>query len=186
MKLKTHLFLWLLIISKISFSQDPIFSQYFLIPETSNPSFSGFMETTYAGVIHRTQWTDLDLRIDTQYGFVNTWSESMNSGIGLSILNHRESNTRYNHAQLNLNYAYRVQLSRDWYFRPAIEVGYGLKSFAFRGLLLSDQINIGSGFVSSASIDPLLENDKVHFFDFNAGLLFHNNNSWLALSLIHI
>ena len=46
-------------------AQDPIFTQYFLIPETLNPGFSGFLETTYAGIIHRSQWPDLDLKIDT-------------------------------------------------------------------------------------------------------------------------
>ena len=49
--------------SKLS-AQDPVFTQYFLIPETLNPGFSGFMETTYTGIIHREQWPDLDLKID--------------------------------------------------------------------------------------------------------------------------
>ena len=134
-------------------AQDPIFSQYFLIPETLNPSFSGFMETTYAGIIHRTQWPELDLKISTQYGFVNTYNDRMNSSYGLSILNQHENNTSYNHSQLNFNYAYKVRLDRDWYFKPGIEIGYGLKSYAFQNLVLADQINIGNGTINTSSID---------------------------------
>jgi type IX secretion system PorP/SprF family membrane protein len=167
-------------------AQDPIFTQYFLVPETMNPGFTGFMETTYAGVLHRTQWPNLALRINTQYGFFNTFSEQMNSGLGINILNQHENNTNYNFSQLNATYAYKVQLNRNWYFRPGLEIGYGTKSFAFQNLLLEDQIHIGSGYIDPSSVDPLVLNDRIHFLDFSAGLLFHTDNSWIALSAKHL
>ena len=71
-------------------AQDPVFSQYFLFPETMNPGFSGFMETTYLGIIHRSQWPELGLA-DTQYGFMNTWIEGMNSGVGVNVISHKET-----------------------------------------------------------------------------------------------
>lgn len=173
------------IYSKVN-AQDPVFTQYFLVPETLNPGFSGFMETTYAGIIHREQWPDLDLKIDTDYVFVNTWNENMNSGYGISILNQRENATNYNFTQVNANYAYRVRISDDWDFRPAIEIGFGLKSFAFQNLLLADQINIRTGIVNTNSIDPLLSTDKVSFFDATAGMVFNTENMWIGLSMKHL
>jgi type IX secretion system PorP/SprF family membrane protein len=167
-------------------AQDPIFSQYFLIPETLNPGFSGFMETTYAGIIHRTQWPDLELQITTNYGFVNTWSEKMNSGFGISLLNQHENVTNYNFSEVMLNYAYRVQLNDNWYFRPALEVGYGIKSYGFQNLILEDQINIRSGIINTTSIDPLLLNDKVNFIDFTAGMVFNTENAWVGLTVKHL
>lgn len=167
-------------------AQDPVFTQYFLVPETLNPGFSGFMETTYAGIIHRDQWSALNLNIDTDYAFVNTWSEKMNSGFGVSILNQRESATNYNFTEVNANYAYRVRISDDWYFRPAIEIGFGLKSFAFQNLLLEDQINIRSGQNNANSIDPLIANDKVSFFDISAGMVFNTDDLWIGLSMKHL
>lgn len=167
-------------------AQDPVFTQYFLIPETLNPGFSGFLETTYAGIIHRSQWPDLDLKIDTDYAFINTWSEKMNSGIGFSVLSHRENNTKYSFTQFNASYAYRVALNDEWYFRPAIEVGFGTKSFGFGNLILADQINIGSGTINPTSGDPTILNDKFQFFDFTAGMVINNENSWFGLSLKHI
>jgi hypothetical protein len=49
------------------------------------------METTYAGILHREQWPDLDLKVDTDYAFPNTWSDQMNSGIGVSFKPERET-----------------------------------------------------------------------------------------------
>lgn len=167
-------------------AQDPVFTQYFLIPETLNPGFSGFMETTYAGIIHREQWPDLELKIDTDYAFVNTWNENMNSGLGISVMNQRENITNYNFSQVNANYAYKVRVSDDWDFRPAVEVGFGFKSFAFQNLLLEDQINIGSGIINTNSIDPLLRNDKVSFFDVSAGMVFNTEDLWIGLSMKHL
>lgn len=167
-------------------AQDPIFTQYFLVPETLNPGFSGFMETTYTGIIHREQWPDLDLNIATDYAFINTWSEKMNSGLGLSVLNQRENISNYNFTQINANYAYKVRISDDWDFRPAIEVGFGLKSFAFQNLLLEDQINIKSGKNNSNSADPLLKNDKISFFDISAGMVFNTDDLWIGLSVKHL
>jgi len=167
-------------------AQDPIFTQYFLVPETLNPGFSGFMETTYTGIVHREQWPNLDLKVNTDYAFVNTWSESMNSGIGLSILNQRENQTSYNFTQVNANYAYKVRISDEWDFRPGIEIGFGLKSFAFQNLLLEDQINIRSGSINTSSIDPLFRNDKVTFFDISAGMVFNTDDLWIGLSMKHL
>ncbi|MEZ4975906.1 MAG: PorP/SprF family type IX secretion system membrane protein [Flavobacteriaceae bacterium] len=169
-----------------AFSQDPIFTQYFFLPETLNPAFTGFMETTYLGVIHRTQWPSLDLRVDTDYAFASTWKERMNSGIGIAIFNSRENVTNYSLTQFNLSYCYRVQLNDDWNLRLAVEGGLGLKNFAFDNLVLSDQININTGTINNSSIDPALENDKIYYPDFSAGVLYHSENAWIGISAKHL
>ena len=180
----------LVLLSCLCFSniqaQDPIFTQYFLVPETLNPGFTGFMETTYAGILHREQWPDLDLKVDTDYAFLNTWSDQMNSGIGFSFLNQRENLTNYNFSQISANYAYKVRISDDWDFRPAVEVGFGFKSFGFQNLLLEDQINIRSGINNSTSIDPALQNNKIGFFDVSAGMVFNKEDLWIGLSMKHL
>ncbi|GAA4898313.1 hypothetical protein GCM10023311_23990 [Flaviramulus aquimarinus] len=174
-------------------AQDPIFSQYFLVPETLNPGFSGFEDASYFGLIHRTQWPSLDLRVDTEYAFYNSWIEDV-GGIGFSILNQHENNTNYNHLQGNINFAYHVRLANDWYFRPAVEVGFGAKSFNFGNLVLSDQININSGTINPSSSDPFAinANRKINFFDFTAGFVFDKKNTrndtdlWLGASIKHL
>ncbi|MCH1612624.1 MAG: PorP/SprF family type IX secretion system membrane protein, partial [Flavobacteriales bacterium] len=96
------------------FTQDPIHTQFFMIPETLNSGFTGAKEQTRAGIIHRTQWPGLNFSINTQFAFVDSWLEDISSGIGISVLNHKETTTRYNFTQVNLNYAYKFQISRNW------------------------------------------------------------------------
>lgn len=170
----------------IANAQDPIFTQYFMVPQTVNPAFTGFMETTSIGVMHRSQWPDAKLKINSDFAFLNTWSEEMNSGFGVSVLSQRESFTNYKLSQANLSYAYRVQISDYWYFHPAIEAGYGSKSYGFQNLLLEDQLNIGTGTIDPTSIDPLAVNNKVNFLDIGAGVLFNNEVCWIGASLRHL
>jgi len=185
MKLKLITLILLLFFSLKGMAQDPIFTQYFMVPETLNPGFTGFLETSKVGVLHKTQWPDLNFRVDTDYAFANTWVESLNSGFGLNVMNSREKFTNYSYTQINLAYSYRVQLNDEWYFRPAIEMGLGNKSYNFQNILLEDQINIGFG-NNGSSIDPLAMNEKVNFFDLSAGMLFNNENAWIGASLKHL
>jgi type IX secretion system PorP/SprF family membrane protein len=167
-------------------AQDPIFTQYFLVPESLNPSFTGLLETTSAGVIHRSQWTNLNYKIDTDYAYFSTWSENNLSGIGVNFLNHRENFTGYNFLQANINYSYRVELNYEWYFRPGIEIGYGSKSFGFQNLILRDQINLSNETISPVSIDPLQLNNRIHFIDISTGLLFYTDNFWIGSAIKHL
>ncbi|MDD7887675.1 PorP/SprF family type IX secretion system membrane protein [Flavivirga sp. 57AJ16] len=174
-------------------AQDPVFTQYQLVPETMNPGFSGFEDATYLGLIHRTQWPHLNLRIDTEYAFFNTWLENI-GGIGVSVLNQHENNTNYNHLQGNVNYSYHVRLANDWFFRPAIEFGFGTKSFNFGNLVLADQINIHLETINPVSSDifAMNANRNITFFDFNAGFVFDKKNTrndtdlWLGASIKHL
>lgn len=193
MKIKILLIITISCFSLKINAQDPVFTQYFLVPETINPGFSGFESATYYGILHRTQWPNLGLRIDTEYAFFNTWIENI-GGIGFSILNQHENNTNYNHLQGNANYSYHVKLANDWCFRPAIEVGFGTKSFNFSNLVLADQINIGSESINPMSSDifALNANRNVTFFDFSAGFVFDKKNTrndtdlWLGASIKHL
>ena len=101
-------------------AQDPIFSQFYMIPEAVNSSFAGSLESTKAGIIHKVQWPGLDFSINTQFAYVDNWFEEMQSGLGISFLNHKETQTRYNFSQFNLNYVYRVQITDEWVFRPSV------------------------------------------------------------------
>jgi len=167
-------------------AQDPIFTQYFMIPESFNSSFAGAKEGPKAGIIHRTQWPRLNFSINTQFAYVDNWFEDLNSGIGISVLNHKETTTRYNFTQVNLNYALKFQINDNWFFRPSLSLGYGNKSFGFQDLLLGDQINISNGVINSTSIDPILLNEKMNFFDISTSLLLNNERSWVGLTLKHL
>ena len=176
----------IIFVNSIGFAQDPIHTQFFMIPETLSSSFTGAKQSTRAGIIHRTQWPGLNFSINTQFAFVDNWFEEIKSGVGISVLNHKETTTRYNFTQVNLNYAYQFPISEDWNVRPSISVGYGAKDFGFQNLVLEDQINIFSGIINVNSIDHIRLNESVRFLDFSASVLFNSENSWAGLTIKHL
>ena len=156
-----------------------------MVPQTINPAFTAFMETINAVVVHR-QRPDAKLKINSDYAFLNTWSEDINSGFGVNLLIQRESFTGYSLSQVNASYTYRVQISEYWYFHAALEVGYGSKSYGFQNMVLEDQISIGSGTIDPTSSAPLALNNKVGYFGVGAGFLFNNEDCWIGGSLRHL
>lgn len=190
MKLKFVIYILLtsLSIAEVT-AQDPIFTQYFLIPESLNPAFTGTLVTGYTGLIHRSQWPNENRRIDTEYAFINgPVGIERNMGLGLTILNQREVFTNYNYIQINGVYSYNVNLNDDWRFRLGLEAGYGHKNFNFSNLLLEDQINPNNGTISGGSVDPGVSNfnGKISFFDISSGILLYSDKAWFGASLKHL
>ncbi len=178
-------------------AQDPIFTQSTYVQETINPAFSGFEDNgrTHLGILHRTQWPNLDLQINSQFFFWNKsfdYGRSLGFGLGVTALRQHESFTNYSQNQVNVNYSHRVNLNGGWIFRPALDVGFGFKDFQFNNLTLGDQININTGFINTTSVDPLaLNNKNVVFVDFSTGFIFekkelNGTTYWFGVSIKHL
>lgn len=187
MKLKHILFIVLSFFTFQAKAQDPVFSQFSLIPETLNPGFTGFQYNWRAGIIHKRQWPDGNRVIDTDFGFLNKMIGEQ-AALGITVLNNREAFTKYNYLQVNAAYSYKIELDYEWSIRPAIEVGLGTKSYNFNNLLLEDQINGNTGAISGGSIDPgvLGQRDNVNFFDISAGFILDNEIGWFGASIKHL
>lgn len=171
---------------QLLYAQDVIFSQNFLVPETINTSFTGALRSSKIGTVHRSQWRNSGLKTNSSFVFFDTWFEGYKTGLGINILNQTESASSYTFNQVNFNYAMAFQMSDSWYFRPSISAGYGMKSYGFQNLLLEDQINLNSGAINTTTIDPLLLSELRNFVDFSSSILFHNQDSWLGLTVKHL
>lgn len=187
MKLRYILFTALSFFTIQSNAQDPVFSQFSLIPETLNPGFTGFQYNWRAGLIHKRQWPDGNRVIDTDFGFLNKMIGD-HTALGITVLNNREAFTNYNYLQVNTAYSYKLEIDYEWSIRPAIEVGYGTKSYNFSNLLLEDQINVNNGSINNSSIDPgvLDQKKNVNFVDISVGFIIDNENGWFGASLKHL
>ena len=168
-------------------AQDPVFTQFLLVPETLNPGFTGSASSWNAGIIHRRQWPEGNRRIDTQYGFANNLVTD-NLGVGITLLNQKETFTNYSYLQFNGAVSYRIDLNYNWRLRLGLEGGFGRKDFNFGNLLLEDQININDGSISGSSIDPgfLRSNNQINFVDFSFGVLVDEERAWFGAALKHL
>ena len=189
MKLKIILFLFLALTSLQVKAQDPIFTQYFFVPESLNPAFTGTLNEWYTGVIHRTQWPDGNKKLQTNFGYINgPLDPEGKMAVGITILNHHEVFTDYNYLQTNAAFAYNINLNSDVKLRLGIEAGYGNKNYNFGGLLLEDQIDVNNGSVTGGTVDAMLYNykEKIGFFDVSSGLLLYSDDFWFGASLKHL
>lgn len=169
------------------YAQDPVFTQAFTIPETINTGFTGALESTKTGLIHRSQTIGSSFNVNTQFAFLDTWFDNLNTGIGISLLNHQETTfSQYNFTQINFNYMHAVQLSDTWVFRPSISVGVGSKDFGFQNLIFEDQINMFNNSINASSIDPSVLNASILFFDFSSSLLFNTERTWVGVTFRHL
>lgn len=166
--------------------QDPVFTQFYNVPETLNPSFTAVNGSTKVNVAHRSQWSGLSYNLSSQFANFSTYVDNINSGFGLSVLNLLETHTKYRFTQASLNYAYRVPLAEDWVFIPSLSFGLGNKDYSFNALLLEDQIDIPNSIINIQSIDPTLLNNAINFFDFSVGGLIMNDSFWLGIGAKHL
>lgn len=169
-------------------AQDPIITQFYLVPEVLNPAFTGMSNAWSAGIVHRRQWPNGNTKMDTQYAYANNLI-SDKVGLGISVMNHTEVFTNYNYFKFNGVFAYITEIRYDWKLRLGIEGGFGRKDFNFSNLLLEDQININTGEISNnGSIDPTANDafNKINFLDFTGGIAFDNRDTWIGMAIRHI
>ena len=91
--------IFLFVFAQTVFAQDPIFTQFYIVPEKISPAFTGITNTWTAGIMHRRQWPDGNRKIDTQFGYANKLVGD-NVAVGITVLNHNEVFTNYNYFQL--------------------------------------------------------------------------------------
>lgn len=187
MKLSTALFIALSFFTIQAHAQDPVFTQYSLVPETLNPGFTGFQYNWRAGILHRRQWPDGNRVVDTDFAFINKMIGD-HAAVGMTVLNNHEAFTNYNFLQVNAVYSYKVELDYQWSFRPGIEVGYGTKSYNFKNLLLEDQINSNTGAISGSTrdLDALGQKNNINFIDIAAGFIIDNEEGWFGATVKHL
>ena len=184
--MKRFILLLFVVTSLQNYSQDVIFSQNFLVPETLNSSFTGAIRSTKTGAVSRSQWRNSALKTTSNFAFIDSWFEGFKSGLGVSFLNQKESGSSYTFNQVNLNFAMAFEISDTWYFRPSISTGLGTKNYGFQNLLLEDQIDVNNNIINTASIDPTLLRAQRSFLDFSTSVLFNNEDSWVGLTLKHL
>ena len=78
--------------------------------------------------------------LNSQYLYFDDWYPDLNTGVGISLMNHQRHLLTMK--RLNLSWAYKVQINYEWDFRPSVTFGFATKDFGFDNLLFEDQINI--------------------------------------------
>lgn len=166
-------------------AQDPVFTQFYATPTILNPAFAGSRNSTRFSVGYRNQWLGVKSDFNSFYVSGDGFVESINSGIGINIINQKEATTNYSYTQANLLYSRHLKIDKNWSVFPGISFGYARRQFNFNGLLFEDQIDLGSGSINPTQ-DEFIDRRQINIFDISAGFVLYHTNAWFGLSAKHL
>lgn len=88
--------------------QDPMFTKYMFNSLSYNPAYAGSNDHMTIGLLHRSQWWEIDGAPTTQTLTMHTPLHDNRVGVGLTLMNDRIGPT--NTLNLQLAYAYRIPI----------------------------------------------------------------------------
>ncbi|TAH26697.1 MAG: type IX secretion system membrane protein PorP/SprF [Cytophagales bacterium] len=187
---KTLLFSILLISFLNVSSQDIQYSQFYANALYLSPAFAGSNQTSRAILHSRLQWPGIDATyIGTTFSF-DHYFPRFKSGVGALInsdFQNAYGGNTYRTLDIGLQYAYQVDLSEEWTFRPAIQATIANRRFqplAPYGDQMNNQIGQVPGQVTS---DPTASGAPSYIYpDFGAGGLLFSKKMWVGLAAHHL
>ncbi len=165
-------------------AQDPQFSQYYAAPLYLNPALVGINQKGRIGFNYRNQWPNLDANFETFATYFDYHFEDYHSSIGLIFTNDREGIAGLNSSTIGFQYAYQLQLTPQWAFRPGVELAYTYQDINFDKLVFGDQLSN-----TGLNGNPTMEANTglaTRFFDLSLGGVFYNPSLWLGVAVHHI
>ena len=154
MKMRVILFTIVLIFLKTNlvFSQDTQYSQFYAAPLYLNPGFTGSITQHRFVANYRNQWPGLPNAFNSFSASYDYHEPHLNSGFGLIANTDRAGSANLSNSSLNLIYSYFISMENKVIIKPAISVGYAIRSLDFDRLVFGDQLDFGVDGAPSA--DP--------------------------------
>ncbi len=190
--MKGHKRIWFIVFliistTTIGFGQDPIFSQFYAAPLQLNPAFAGNTNSPHFTANYRNQYTTFS-NVQTYRTYAVSYSQFFrpaNSGLGLQIMADDIGEGLLSTNSAIAAYTYRVQVSRDLYFKLGAEAGVFQTRLGWDRLVFFDQLDAENGIsLPTAEITP--ENLNKVSLDLGAGFLAYNKVFYAGFSLKHL
>ena len=171
----------LMVFADVILAQDQQFTQFYAVPNGLNPAFAGASVQSRLSMQYRNQWAAIPGGFQAGNCSYDQYISDIKSGVGLMFSYDRAGSGGLSTSALSVQYAYEAKIRRNWYFRPALQFGYGMKSINFEKLTFYDQM-IREGnptSIEQGTVQP------VSYFDMGAGLLTYGKKFWLGVSAYH-
>lgn len=175
-------------------AQDPIFSQFYAAPLMLNPAFAGNTYAPRVAFNYRSQypdWADGTAAYATYAASYEQFVEDFNSGFGLMLKSDDAGGGLYKMTKFSANYAYRVQVNRDFNLKIGVDAGFRQFNVDWDRLVFFDQLDPLTGATDPAGnpnptneIRP--ENLNKTYFDIGAGILAYGPTFYGGISLKHL
>lgn len=172
----------ILFCAKLSYAQDPQFSQPYASPLYLNPALTGDTKKNRLALTYRKQWAEIEKGFTSYIASYDHYEERLNSGFGGYVLYDQSGLTGYRVTGISLNYSYDVRID-DWSgIKGGLGLGYSFMSYNVSDLVFADQI-IRNG--ASTSVETNLSS-RTSYADMSAGVLYYNKSFWAGASVSHL
>lgn len=163
----------LVFIGQFAFGQqEPMFTKYMFNSLIFNPGYAGSNEHMSLGLLHRSQWVEIDGAPHTQTFTAHTPLRNDRVGIGFSLINDKigPSNT----VGANIIYAYRIPMGKA---KLSIGLQAGFENYRANW----SKLNLDN------DLDPAFETNVNKFLpNFGAGLYFYSKRFYIGGSVPHL
>lgn len=163
------------ILSFVSYSQDPSFSQPSNNLTYFNPAFTGTSENLRVGITYRNEWPNIPKNYSTTSVYVDQYLGKY-GGLGITYVRDVSGDIYFDNS-LNLTYAYKFKVGETGVLSTGLEVGY----FQNRADWSKFTYNY---FVYNPV--PIQYKDVVKSVDVGAGILYYNKNFFASYSVHHL
>ncbi len=163
-------------------AQQAHFSQYYSAPLYINPAHTGNTEQSRFALAYRLQWPAIPGAFQTSYASYDVNLSSINSGLGVMVLDDRSGSGALSFTSVHATYAYNIAFNRKVFARAGLGVGYNQRVLDVTRLTFTDQLLRGGGVATAENVTSL----STRFVNFKLGGILYTRKSWLGVSLSNI
>ncbi|MEP7195778.1 MAG: PorP/SprF family type IX secretion system membrane protein [Saprospiraceae bacterium] len=177
-----------------SYSQDPIFSQFYASPLQLNPAFTGLLDGPRIGVNYRNQWPFIDQAFKTYVTyniFYDQFFPNLKSGFGLELNSDDAGDGFIKAFKINALYGYKIPINkRGHVIKGGLELGFVSLNYDWEKFIFGDQIDPITGFQTAGGpiiSKELVPSDKGNkYIDAGMGILYYTPSFYLGASVKHL
>ncbi len=189
--IKNIVLFFVLLLAKLAISQDPIFTQFNIIPIQINPAFVG---NSYAPVLSlntRLQWPSFGNAYRTIGFSADRFFESHNFGLGTIVSLDDSGDGIYKQFKIDVITSYRLRIKDGRFLKMGLGIGIGRNILNWERLIFGDQIDdtYGHELPNGNKIDSEEDvpgNLSVNYLDLSAGLLYYSKQIYFGVGVKHV
>lgn len=173
------------LISKEMYAQDPGFSQFYSNPLYLNPAFAGSVECGRLVFNYRNQWPEISKGYVTYSASYDQSLDEINSGFGFSFMNDDAGQGVLQRMYVSGFYAYQVQLTQASILRMGLQATFFQRSLNEGRLKFFDMANPHTFEFSEPTSEILNGEPTVNAADFSFGVIYANDDKYFGGVAVH-
>lgn len=167
---------------KITFAQDPQFSQYYSASLYLNPAFTGNTDVGRFSGIYRKQWASIPGAFNSYSFSYDHNLSNYNSGIGIIATHDKSGSGGLKFTNIGGLYSYALPINRKLFVKAGIKYSYTFRGLNKNELLFADQI-IRDGATETVET---FSDQSISYFDAGTGFLIYSSKFWFGFAFDHL